>query len=69
MATAIWPPVLPQTPQRNGWKDSAPNDLIRTDMDTGTSKARRRGGDNQWKMHGYVCIDQRTARYAAHVHP
>ncbi len=49
MATAIWPLVLPQAPQRNGWKDSAPNDLIRTDMDTGSAKVRRRGGDGQWK--------------------
>ncbi len=60
---AIWPTTLPQRPQRSGWKDQAPNNLIRTDMETGSAKVRRRGGDNQWKATAlYVLTDaQRDA--------
>ena len=40
---AIWPPTLPQRPQRNGYKSQYPNQLIRSDMDSGPAKVRRRG--------------------------
>lgn len=48
MATAIWPLVLPQAPQRNGWKNKIPNNQLRSEMDAGTEKVRRKGGDNQF---------------------
>lgn len=45
----IWPTTLPQLPQRNNWKDKAPNNLLRSDMDAGTAKVRPKGGDLQWQ--------------------
>ncbi len=48
MATAIWPLVLPQAPQRSSWKNKIPNNQLRSDMDAGTEKVRRKGGDNQF---------------------
>ena len=45
----IWPTTLPQLPQRNNWKDKAPNNLLRSDMDVGTAKVRPKGGDMQWQ--------------------
>ncbi|GAB1254076.1 hypothetical protein [Desulfovibrio falkowii] len=48
MATAIWPLVLPQAPQRSNWKNKIPNNQLRSDMDAGTEKVRRKGGDNQF---------------------
>ena len=39
----VWPPALPQVPLRDGYTDSAPSNLLRTDMDTGPAKVRRSG--------------------------
>ena len=39
----VWPPALPQAPLREGYTDSAPSNLLRTDMDTGPAKVRRSG--------------------------
>ena len=39
----VWPLALPQRPLRNGYSDSAPNNLLRSDMETGPAKVRRRG--------------------------
>lgn len=40
---AVWPPDLPQAPQRGGYSEKYPNQLLRSDMDTGAAKVRRRG--------------------------
>lgn len=38
----FWPTELPQSPLRGGFSYSAPNNLIRSDMETGPAKVRRR---------------------------
>lgn len=38
----FWPIELPQIPLRAGYSDTAPNNLLRSDMDTGPAKVRRR---------------------------
>lgn len=50
MATAIWPLVLPQVPQRTNWKTKIPNNQLRSDMDDGASKVRRKGGGKQFNV-------------------
>lgn len=40
---AIWPLALPQTPLVNGYKESQPSHLLRSQTDTGPAKVRRRG--------------------------
>lgn len=47
MATAIWPLVLPQVPQRTNWKNKIPNNQLRSEMEDGSSKVRRKGGGKQ----------------------
>lgn len=47
---AIWPLVLPQTPQRTNWKNKIPNNQLRSDMDDGSSKVRRKGGGKQFNV-------------------
>jgi hypothetical protein len=37
-----WPSTLPPVPQVRGYEEQSPNNLIRTDMDVGPAKARRR---------------------------
>lgn len=39
----IWPTELPQAPLRDGWSDTAPNNLLRSEMESGPMKVRRRG--------------------------
>lgn len=39
----IWPLDCPQKPLREGYSDSTPNNLMRSDMETGPAKVRRRG--------------------------
>lgn len=39
----FWPLAIPQRPLRNGYSDTAPNNLLRSDMETGPAKVRRRG--------------------------
>ncbi len=43
MAVPIWPTGLPQRPLKAGYKRSLPNNLIRSSMDTGSDKVRKRG--------------------------
>ena len=38
----IWPLTLPQRPLRSGFKESVPNNLLTSPMDTGPAKVRRR---------------------------
>jgi hypothetical protein len=39
---AVWPPTLPQSPMIEGYTESAPEGLLRTQMETGPAKLRRR---------------------------
>lgn len=39
----FWPLAIPQKPLRSGYTDTAPNNLLRSDMETGPAKVRRRG--------------------------
>ena len=39
---ANWPSTLPQEPIKEGYTETAPNTLIRTNMDAGPAKIRRR---------------------------
>lgn len=38
---ASWPATLPDQPLQNGYKESPPNLVIRTEMDAGPAKVRR----------------------------
>ncbi|MDH3997701.1 MAG: hypothetical protein OET90_02575 [Desulfuromonadales bacterium] len=38
----LWPVTLPQKPLRRGFSESAPKQLLRTQMDVGPAKIRRR---------------------------
>lgn len=44
MAIIVWPLSLPQSPIANGYKESMPSDIIRSDAEYGPAKVRRRGG-------------------------
>lgn len=43
MAVYRWPTSLPQKPLVDGYKRVLPNNLIRSSMDTGSDKVRKRG--------------------------
>lgn len=59
---AIWPLMLPQRPQKTGFQEKAPNNLIRSDMDTGPAKVRRRGGAKPWQVSAsYVLTAEQLA--------
>ena len=40
---ARWPLALPQYPQTDGYRRALPNNLLRSSMDTGSDKVRKRG--------------------------
>lgn len=44
MPVFIWPPSLPQSPITNGYKESMPSNLLRSEAEYGPAKVRRRGG-------------------------
>lgn len=59
---AIWPLALPQKPQRSGYSKKIPNNLIRSDMDTGPAKVRRRGGAKPEQVTGtYILTSEQLA--------
>jgi len=43
MAVYRWPTALPQKPLVDGYKRTLPNNLLRSSMDTGSDKVRKRG--------------------------
>lgn len=43
MSVAIWPLTIPQKPQRSGYGWKEPNELLRSEMDSGPAKVRPRG--------------------------
>lgn len=44
MTVFIWPLSLPQSPITNGYKESMPSNLLRSEAEYGPAKVRRRGG-------------------------
>jgi len=42
MANIVWPEELPQTPLYDGYQETFPNMVLRTQMDAGLPKMRRR---------------------------
>ncbi len=42
MSNPVWPPSLPQRPLAQGFSEQAPDTLIRTQMEAGPPKVRRR---------------------------
>jgi len=58
----IWPTVLPQAPLRGGYKRSVPSLVIRSSMDNGSDKVRRRGGNKPHVVSAtYVLDDAQVA--------
>jgi len=47
---ASWPSTLPQAPDADGYQEQAPDLTLRTSMDTGPAKVRRRGAARPWVM-------------------
>ena len=49
---ATWDASLPQSPLNRGYSEESPDNLIRTNMDTGADKVRRRttSGVRKYKM-------------------
>lgn len=43
MPVAVWPLVLPQSPLRDSYTNKTPNQLNRSDMDSGPAKVRPKG--------------------------
>jgi hypothetical protein len=52
-----WPGTLPQLFQRPGFKESEADNLLRTPMDKGPPKVRRRGSDAPRPHAGSMLID------------
>jgi len=46
MASQVWPASLPQSPLINGSEETTPNNIVRTQMDQGPAKVRRRSTAN-----------------------
>ena len=44
MPSIVWPPSLPQSPIANGYKESMPSNILRSDAEYGPAKVRKRGG-------------------------
>ena len=42
MSNPVWPVSLPQTPPWNGYSESPPDTVLRTQMDAGPAKTRQR---------------------------
>lgn len=42
MASVTWPSTLPQAPLLSGFRETPPDNLLRTEMDVGPAKTRRR---------------------------
>lgn len=50
MAIPIWPESLPKRVLQNGYTESYPNNLMRTEFDSGVPKVRRKSGLVPWPM-------------------
>lgn len=45
-----WPETLPQTPLQDGWQETLADNVLRTEMEQGPPKLRRRGRAASGKM-------------------
>ena len=45
---AVWPSTLPLVPLVSGYDESAPNTLLRSSMDQGPSRVRRKCSSKPW---------------------
>lgn len=43
-----WPSELPQYPLADGWRETGPDNVVRTPMDVGPAKVRRRSTSAPW---------------------
>ena len=57
MAVYRWPTSLPQVPLFNGYKRQLPNNLIRSSMDTGGDKVRKRGRNKPESVSATYVLD------------
>lgn len=46
----LWPEDLPQSPLLDGWQETLPDNVIRSDMEQGPAKLRRRSTAASGKM-------------------
>lgn len=62
MANAVWPPGLPQSPRLSDLEEDPPNLVVRTAMDAGPAKVRRRftAGYTTWSMSLVLTRTQRS---------
>lgn len=69
MAVYRWPLSLPQKPLVDGYKRTLPNNLIRSSMDTGSDKVRKRGRFKPQIINcSYVLTDAQRNTLEAFVH-
>lgn len=54
----MWPSSLPQAPQKDGYRRSLPNNLIRSSMDTGSDKVRLRGRSRPIAVQATYILDE-----------
>ncbi|MDP2206399.1 MAG: hypothetical protein Q8K65_08840 [Alphaproteobacteria bacterium] len=57
MTDIIWPEDLPQSPLLDGLQETLPDNLLRTKMEQGSSKLRRRGTDAPAKITAQFLLD------------
>lgn len=58
---SIWPATLPQAFEQNGYKESLPEMTIRTKMDTGPAKIRKRFTAAPYSMGGTMHVTKLQA--------
>lgn len=54
----IWPETLPQKFLARGYDERTPNNVIRSKMDQGPDKVRRKSTDAPWVFSGFIRIDE-----------
>lgn len=53
----IWPDTLPQSPLADGYGETAPDNTVRTEMEQGPAKIRRRGTAAVRKLRFALLLD------------
>jgi hypothetical protein len=56
----IWPEELPQSPLLDGWRETLADNMLRTEMEQGPAKLRRRGtaASGRMQLHFLLSPDQ-----------
>ncbi len=57
MTDILWPEDLPQSPLLDGWQETLPDNVLRTKMEQGPPKLRRRGTDAPAKIAAQFLLD------------